>query len=290
MTADFPIPAGYALVPLEPTEAMVVAGAGTRGMKAIDDSPVAKLVEALKFYADGCHQVTLTNIPRKSGFDWDTERQKLNDKGFFMAAEHSNGSEHFVEDGSVAAEAFVTLSPATDPAAVVGVEASERNRFEAKFPMPAGVEWIGDGYEVKDSYANSYACDRFVAKWVAWIAAKQDSATPSQALPVADQKPAWFAVNTPGADFDVSFALSMEEALQLNDGDPDAMAQITPLYAGSPPTAREPLTEDEISDIVDVLEQAPTSLAHAKHDDIVALVRAVESALGIVTAPTGGAE
>ena len=60
-------------------------------------------------------------------------------------------------------------------------EEAERARFEAVFPMPAGVEWIGDGYEVKDSYANSYACDRYVAQWVAWLAAKHD------AIPTADQ-------------------------------------------------------------------------------------------------------
>lgn len=84
--------------------------------------PVAKLVEALQFYADGCHQVTLTNIPRKHGFDWDTERQKLNDKGFFMAAENSNGSEHFVEDGTVAAEAIAASAPSRAQAEWISVE------------------------------------------------------------------------------------------------------------------------------------------------------------------------
>lgn len=36
--APVAVPEGFVLVPREPTEAMILAGAGTRGMKAIDDS------------------------------------------------------------------------------------------------------------------------------------------------------------------------------------------------------------------------------------------------------------
>jgi hypothetical protein len=57
-----------------------------------------------------------------------------------------------------------------------------------------------------------------------------------------------------------------------------------PLMHGAPESVRQPLTEDVISDIVDRLEESPTSLAHAKHDDIVLLVRAIELAHGIDSA------
>ena len=64
------------------------------------------------------------------------------------------------------------------PASPSAAAADERERFEAKFPKPAGVEWIGEGYEVKDSYANSYACDRYIGQWIAWLAAKSSALTP----------------------------------------------------------------------------------------------------------------
>jgi hypothetical protein len=91
--------------------------------------------EALEFYANGNHQTTLTNIPRRAGFDWDDERRKLNEAGFFMTCENSNGSEDFVEDGSVAAAA---LAVAPAPAASV----------EDSAPMDGGFhEGYADGFD-----------------------------------------------------------------------------------------------------------------------------------------------
>ncbi|WP_343735294.1 hypothetical protein [Acidovorax sp.] len=46
----------------------------------------------------------------------------------------------------------------------------ERAAFEAQFPAPSGVHWNGDEYIVKDSYINSYRCDRFIGQWEAWQA------------------------------------------------------------------------------------------------------------------------
>jgi hypothetical protein len=59
-------------------------------------------------------------------------------------------------------------------------------------------------------------------------------AAPSPAASMEVQglpEPDWLAVDTPGADFDVSFALTMQEALQLNEGDPDAPTYVTKLYS-----------------------------------------------------------
>lgn len=75
--------------------------------------------------------------------------------------------------------------------------AEERQRFEAKFPIPAGVEWIGEGYEVKDSCARSYRCDRFVGQWIAWLAAKQDAAPTSAATGKRDLQVATSASTVP---------------------------------------------------------------------------------------------
>ncbi len=131
------VPAGFWLAPKEPDEEMIEAGkdermecfkdttlsvgaALMRIMNAARDSwlarhpqtPVHVDVEpagwraALEFYANGNHRMTLTNIPRRNGFDWDKKRQKLNDIGFRMVRESSNGSEDFFEDGSVAQAAL----------------------------------------------------------------------------------------------------------------------------------------------------------------------------------------
>lgn len=79
-------------------------------------------------------------------------------------------------------------------------EARERERFEAEFPLPNGVTWNGDGYTVADRLANSYVCDRFVGRWIAWLAAKRDAA--SQAAQREDtERLDWLASN-PGMELD----------------------------------------------------------------------------------------
>jgi len=50
----------------------------------------------------------------------------------------------------------------------------ERSRFEARFPVPYGVTWTSTGYEVRDDYMNSYACNSYVAQWLAWKEARKD--------------------------------------------------------------------------------------------------------------------
>lgn len=50
--------------------------------------------------------------------------------------------------------------------------ADERAAFEAKFPVPGGVEWNGTKYVVDDDYVNSYSAERFGGQWEAWQAAR----------------------------------------------------------------------------------------------------------------------
>jgi hypothetical protein len=99
---------------------------------------------------------------------------------YFTEAERE--SDDFSQSEADAREAWNRRAALAQPAPTAEValpavsEEAERVAFEAKFPVPAGVKWTDDGYEVADSYMNSYACDRFVAKWIAWLARAQSAA------------------------------------------------------------------------------------------------------------------
>ncbi len=96
--------------------------------------------------------------------------------------------------------AAATPPPSVEPQQ--GAEA-ERARFEAKFPMPAGVQWDGGNYEVKDDYINSYACDRFVAQWVAWLTAQAPRPLAAVAEPIAAVREGKLTWHIPKADSSV---------------------------------------------------------------------------------------
>lgn len=127
-----------------------------------------------------------------------------------------------------------------------------------------------------------------------WALAAQELALACATNPLAaavpqQEEPTWFAVPTPGADFDVSFVQSMEEALQLNDGDPDAESHITPLYTTpqvSPPQARVPLTEERLKKL-DFYAHRETGCKTGSWAHLMAFARAIESAYGIDSATSG---
>lgn len=60
---------------------------------------------------------------------------------------------------------------------------TEREAFEKRYPLWAGVYWDGRTYVVHDSYVNSYRADRYVGAWEAW------QARASLSLPAAGQEP-----------------------------------------------------------------------------------------------------
>lgn len=93
-----------------------------------------------------------------------------------IRAEGHNGWGNACADAADFLAALAQPAPTAEVALPAVSEEAERVAFEAKFPVPAGVKWTDDGYEVADSYMNSYACDRFVAKWIAWLARAQSAA------------------------------------------------------------------------------------------------------------------
>lgn len=69
------------------------------------------------------------------------------------------------------------------------------------------------------------------------------------AQPVAPE-PAWFACDTDGADFDVTFVKTKAQALDVIDPEhPDPDSLITPLYAEPiNPKIKESLTDEQIDE------------------------------------------
>ena len=69
-------------------------------------------LEALRFYADCSHQVTLTGFKNGSRIDWDQERDRLEKAGYRFSHENHNSTEEYVEDGRRAQGALNNLEEA----------------------------------------------------------------------------------------------------------------------------------------------------------------------------------
>lgn len=50
------------------------------------------------------------------------------------------------------------------PAVEAGAR-DERAQYEAEFCVPAGVEWDGTKYVVREGWENLYVCERFISGW-----------------------------------------------------------------------------------------------------------------------------
>lgn len=172
-------------------------------------------------------------------------------------------------------------SPATDPAAVVGVEASERDSFEDYVQRNQG-NFIRHAHD-----ESRYASATVQGWWNAWKS-RSALATPSQALPVAaGEAVAWQVKQKVNLDrgpwVDVDRA-TYEAAAKYPD-----RCEVRALYAGSPPTAREPLTAEQRENIL-TLAGAVCDGGMSPDDFGLEIIDQVESAHGIVAAPTGGAD
>jgi hypothetical protein len=66
-------------------------------------------LEALRFYADCSHQVTLTGFKNGKRIDWDQERDCLEKAGYRFSHENHNSTEEYVEDGRRARDALNNL-------------------------------------------------------------------------------------------------------------------------------------------------------------------------------------
>ncbi|KVC49872.1 hypothetical protein WS58_06280 [Burkholderia pseudomultivorans] len=118
--------------------------------------------------------------------------------------------------------------------------ADERAAFEAKFPVPQGVEWAGDRYTVRADYDRSYRCDRFVGQWKAWQAraaaspaaevAQWQSRLKDRSSPVVDR---WVNISPDGAKTLMEKYAGVYEVRALS-----VVPQ--PAQADAPAEAREP--------------------------------------------------
>jgi hypothetical protein len=70
----------------------------------------------------------------------------------------------------------------------MAAQPNERAAFEAKFPVPGGVNWDGAKYVVRDDYMNSYPVERFGGQWEAWQA-RAAAPTPTVAADAAYSTP-----------------------------------------------------------------------------------------------------
>ena len=93
------------------------------------EAAARQALEALRFYADCRHQVTLTGFKNGSRIGWDQERDRLEKAGYRFSHESYNSTEEYVEDGRRAQgalnnleEALAQHSPATliDPRGSLG--------------------------------------------------------------------------------------------------------------------------------------------------------------------------
>lgn len=78
----------------------------------IDRKLMEFALEALRFYADNCHEVTLTGFKDGQRIDWKSERARLEKSCYSLSHESYNGHENFVEDGSRAQDALDALEAA----------------------------------------------------------------------------------------------------------------------------------------------------------------------------------
>jgi hypothetical protein len=80
----------------------------------ITEQTIQQVLAALRFYADGDNRVLLTGFKNGKRIDWKQERANLESRGFTMNCELYDGSEDFIEDGSVAAAALTALEKELD--------------------------------------------------------------------------------------------------------------------------------------------------------------------------------
>ena len=69
-------------------------------------------LEALRFYAEESHHLTLTGFKNGKRIDWDQERDRLEKAGYRFAHENHNSTEAYVEDGRRARDALNNLEEA----------------------------------------------------------------------------------------------------------------------------------------------------------------------------------
>ena len=73
---------------------------------------VEQALEALRFYAEESHHLTLTGFKNGKRIDWDQERDRLEKAGYRFAHENHNSTEAYVEDGRRARDALNNLEEA----------------------------------------------------------------------------------------------------------------------------------------------------------------------------------
>lgn len=76
------------------------------------DEAIQQAMEALRFYADGEHEVTLTTVKDGKPINWVSERERLRQDGYTFYVEGCDGEENFVEDGNRAKAALGALTAA----------------------------------------------------------------------------------------------------------------------------------------------------------------------------------
>ena len=69
-------------------------------------------LEALRFYAEESHHLTLTGFKNGKRIDWDQERDRLEKAGYRFSHENHNSTEEYVEDGRRAQDALNNLEEA----------------------------------------------------------------------------------------------------------------------------------------------------------------------------------
>lgn len=225
MTADFPIPAGYALVPLEPTLAMKRAGLAER-----HDDLSASIYKAMLAAAPPIAAVVGEPVaewaPRPS---WDRAFAQLEFAS--KSVDACQPANALAMLGNLMKELLrLSATSATDPAAVVGVEASPEPK-SLKFWQDYASELAREVHSLRAALTPSQALPVAAGEAVAWLQSKpapQPCAPGAEYLTMTD---AWkrHLLSDPSDKFAIEFANSHD----------------VPLYAGSPPTAREPKPLDD---------------------------------------------
>jgi len=101
-------------------------------------------------------------------------------------------------------------------------------QFRSPVSTPA---WVDRGNSLQQDRARSFA--RAALEAVAANLIERHDSDAGE----AEQKPAWYMIETDGADFDYTFFRTLDEAIDYLDCPPEARPTITPLYTHPAPAA-----------------------------------------------------